>query len=114
MHIFANRSGKPGETTTARTLDNTFDAAAPVVAFRSCRRQATGRVHGRLGLRISLLPDGVVSRKEPVDPCSLFLQGTNVEGQHSHQNYPGRPSGSSQRVAVSYPQADRLVLIGRA
>src|SRR5688572_32797461 len=105
MHVLGYRGREAGETAAARAFDDPFDAAAPVVASRSGRRQATGRMYGRFGPRVSLLPDGVVSRKEPVDARGLLLQGTNVEGQHSHEKYPRRRSGSSRRVAVSYPHA---------
>ena len=114
MHFLANGSGKIGQTTPACSFDHAFNPPAPVVPSRSRRGQTTSRVHRRYGPGIPLLPDGVVSREEPVDARGLLLQGPNVEGQHSHGNYPSRRSGSSQRVAVSYPQADRHAHPGQA
>ena len=46
---------------------------------------------------------GVVYRYEPVDARGVLLKGTNVEGQHNRESYPGSTSGSSHRLAASYP-----------
>jgi hypothetical protein len=84
MCFLAHLPGNLGEAFPAVQLDCAGKASAEVKTAVTSAGKSSLDVHSVHGTRIGRNPDGVVGRKVTIDLGGRRLQGTDVEGQHSH------------------------------
>jgi hypothetical protein len=79
--------GRVGQAATTRHNDVPFEAAMPVVASGAGGGKPSRDVQRTRWFGVFLLPDGIIRREQGVDGDAVVLEGANVKGQHSRENY---------------------------